>query len=112
MRVTADLERATGRRIPLTAFFETPTVEGLALLLQDDAPAAQLAVAAADPDRRGRGRHSSGCTDRRAIPLLPRYLHPEQPLYGLMHQAHDGGRAQHTSVPTKTSIVLESRSKS
>ena len=97
VRVCSQIEKSSGKRLPLTAFFEAPTVEGLARLLSDETPAPHWqsllrirTMGSRPPFFWVHGQASD--------PLLPRYLHPEQPLYGLMHQAHDGRPAKHTSV--------------
>ena len=97
VRVCSEIEKSSGKRLPLTAFFEAPTVEGLARLLSDETPAPHWqsllriqTMGSRPPFFWVHGQASD--------PLLPRYLHPEQPLYGLMHQAHDGRPAKYTSV--------------
>ena len=97
VRVCSQIEKSSGKRLPLTAFFEAPTVEGLARLLSDETPAPHWqsllriqTMGSRPPFFWVHGQASD--------PLLPRYLHPEQPLYGLMHQAHDGRPAKYTSV--------------
>ena len=97
MRVCSQIEKAIGKELPLTAFFEAPTVEGLARLLSDETPASSWRSLL--PIRtRGSRPPFFWVHGQASDPLLPRYLHPEQPLYGLMHQAHDGSRAKYTSV--------------
>jgi arthrofactin-type cyclic lipopeptide synthetase C len=46
IRLLARLEEATGRDVPLSAFFENPTLQGLCERLQSDRPNASVAMAA------------------------------------------------------------------
>ena len=97
VRVCSQIEKAIGKELPLTAFFEAPTVEGLARLLSDETPSSSWRSLL--PIRtRGSRPPFFWVHGQASDPLLPRFLHPEQPLYGLMHQAHDGSRAKYTSV--------------
>ncbi len=97
VRVCNEIEKSTGKRLPLTAFFEAPTVAGLARLLSDETTTPRWqsllriqTLGSRPPFFWVHGQASD--------PLLPRYLHPEQPLYGLTHQAHDGSHAKFTTV--------------
>src|SRR5262249_31573141 len=82
---------------PLTSFFESPTVSGLARFLTDQSASGHWESLL--PIRTTGTRAPFFWVHGQAIdPLLPRYVHPDQPVYGLMHQAHDVSRAKYTTV--------------
>ena len=66
VRVCSQIEKSSGKRLPLTAFFEAPTVEGLARLLSDETPA-RIGSLFCGYRPWDRGRRSSGYTGRPAI---------------------------------------------
>jgi amino acid adenylation domain-containing protein len=94
VRLLGEIREATGARIPLARVFRTPTVAGLAPLL--DAPVEEENLLQAVLPLRGHGsRPPLFC-----LPPAPglslsyvgllRHLHAEQPLYGLQAPAYSG----------------------
>jgi acyl-CoA synthetase (AMP-forming)/AMP-acid ligase II/thioesterase domain-containing protein len=104
-QLVAQVERFWGRRFSLQAFLHEPTIEALARLVTgertNEAPHVLLPV---QP-------HGSrppffwvhGDTSTR---FLPRYLKPDQPVYGLEHQSQDGTSARYTTVESIASYYL------
>jgi len=97
VRVIDEIERVFGVKLPLTSFFQTPTVEQLATLLDEKIP--QHSWSSLAPIRPKGSKppffwvHGEGSNA-----LLSRFLDPDQPLFGLMHQSEDGQPALYTSV--------------
>ncbi len=97
MRMMSQIERVFGKRLPLTALFQAPTIEQLARLLSEEialAPWSSLVpLQIGGPKPPFFWIHGEASDS-----VLPRYLGPHQPLYGFMHQSQDGTPARHTSV--------------
>ncbi len=97
VRVVAQIEKVLGRKIPVTALFQKPTVEQLAELLREQASFVPWS-ALAPLQTRGSRPPFFWVHGEASDAILPRHLGPDQPLYGLLHQAHDGHRARYTTV--------------
>jgi len=99
IRARARLEQEFGTKFPLQAFFETPTIEGLAQQI------AWPQAAASGPFRGlWRIRSGDGCVPvlvvhgDDACRLLATHLSPNQAIYGYIHQCADGDRMENTTV--------------
>jgi amino acid adenylation domain-containing protein len=101
VRVMAEIEARTGRRLPLAALFQEATVAHLAGLLRN--PAACRAESALVPlQTSGNGRpffciHPAGGTVF-CYRALAEHLGPERPFYGIQALGVDGSQTPHTSV--------------
>ncbi len=97
VRVIDEIERVFGVKLPLTTFFQTPTIEDLARLLSSKIP--QQSWSSLAPIRLKGSKppffwvHGEGSNA-----FLSRFLDSDQPLFGLMHQSEDGQPALYTSV--------------
>jgi aspartate racemase len=97
VRVTSKIEKAFGRRLPLAAFFQAPTVEQVARILREEIqlPSWQSLIPIQTAGSRPPFFWIHG---ERSNDTLPRYFGPDQPLYGIAHQSEDGTPARYTSV--------------
>lgn len=109
VRMVAAIERSSGRRLPLAALFQEPTVEHLARLLRepDICPPESSLVCL---QREGQGRplfvmHPAGGTVF-CYKLLAQHLGPERPLYGLQAVGLDGVRPPHEDVQQMVSHYI------
>jgi thioesterase domain-containing protein len=97
----AAIERQTGRRLPLAALFQQPTVEHLAHLLRDpDRPAAESTLVLLQPEGTGRpffAVHPAGGTVF-CYQQLAANLGPERPFYGIQAVGLDGLRPPHDNA--------------
>jgi amino acid adenylation domain-containing protein len=98
VRLFAEIEKTLGRkRLPLAALFQAPTIERLASLLREEGLSVSWSsLVALQPN--GRRPPFFWVHGENSNALLSRYLGPDQPLYGLVHQSQDGKRAVYTSV--------------
>ena len=101
VRLLAQIEKATGKRLPLSAIFQAQTVEAMSALLEDeDAPLASSSLVPIQP---GGSRppffcvHAWGKNSMEYRGLVP-YLGSDQPLYGLAPQGLDGSLPPHDRV--------------
>ncbi len=101
VRLLAQIEKATGRRLPLSAIFQAQTVEEMAAMLEDEnAPPSRSSLVAIQS---GGSRpplflvHCWGGNGMEYRGLAP-YLGPHQPLYGLAPQGLDGRIPPHDRV--------------
>jgi amino acid adenylation domain-containing protein len=97
VRLTARIEKRLGRATSVAALFESPTIEQLAVRLERHTGSESWSSLMAVQPNGSRppffwvhGDHS--------IAILPTYLGPDQPLYGLEHQSQDGQPARYTRV--------------
>jgi len=101
VRVMLQLERATGRRLPLAALLECPTVEKLAAMLADDQPTQGFSSLV--PIKPAGSRpplyivHGAGLNVL-IFNALPGHMHPDQPVYGLQAKGLDGVEAPLTTI--------------
>jgi len=97
MRLCGHIEKTFGKRLPLATLFQAPTVEQLAGLLSQDGWSAPLSsLVALQPN--GSKSPFFWVHGENSNAFLPRYLPPDQPLYGLLHQSRDGTRALYTRL--------------
>ncbi len=101
VRLLAQIEKATGRRLPLSTIFQAQTVEEMAAALEDEnAPPSHSSLVAIQS---GGSRpplflvHCWGGNGMEYRGLVP-YLGPHQPLYGLAPQGLDGRLPPHDRV--------------
>jgi amino acid adenylation domain-containing protein len=97
VRVVSEIRKITGRKLPVMAIFQFPTIEQLALLLTKEgwtSPWSSLwpiqPSGTKTPFFWVHGQASDA--------LLPSFLGSDQPLYGLMHQGLDGKTVSYTSI--------------
>jgi thioesterase domain-containing protein/aryl carrier-like protein len=99
LKLVTQIEKVFGKSLAPAMIFHSPTVEKLAAILRRErsrAPWSSL-VPIQPAGRRPPFFWIHG--DYSAI-ALPRYLGPDQPLYGLEHQGQDGYPATYTDVET------------
>jgi acyl-CoA synthetase (AMP-forming)/AMP-acid ligase II/thioesterase domain-containing protein/acyl carrier protein len=104
-QLVSQVERFWGRRFSLQAFLHEPTIEALAGLVTgertNETPHVLLPV---QPNgSRPPFFWVHGDTSTR---FLPRYLEPDQPVYGLEHQSQDGTSARYATVESIASYYL------
>ena len=99
VKLIGQIEKAFGKKLPVAALFQAPTVEQFAQLICQDGPPTRWSslvplqpTGSKDPFFWIHGEASDG--------LMARYLGSDQPLYGLRHQGEDGKRIRHTTVET------------
>jgi len=99
IRARARLEQEFGTKLPLQAFLESPTVEGISQYIQGHHSAPREPFRGLWRIRSGDGRvpvlvvHGDD-----ACRLLPSHLANEQSIYGYLHQCADGERMPNTTV--------------
>lgn len=104
------IEEEFGRKLPLVALFQQPTIEHLADLLRRDPGA--FAQSCLVPIRPGDARwpvfcvHPAGGTVFCYLELA-RYLDPQQPLYGLQAQGVDGELPPHKEVGEMAACYIQ-----
>jgi amino acid adenylation domain-containing protein len=95
VRLFAELERSTGRRLPLSTLFEAPTIEELAMILRREG--SQPNWSSLVPIKPSGARvpiyfvHGVGGNVLNFYDLA-RYLHADQPVYGLQSVGLDGNQ--------------------
>ncbi|MCA1579781.1 MAG: AMP-binding protein, partial [Acidobacteria bacterium] len=99
-RMMYRIEQVFGRKIPLAALFESPTVEHLATLLREQT---ETQFSSLVQIRSGADRtplffaHPSG-GNILCYAELARHIGPDQPIYGLQAQGLDKERPRHTTI--------------
>src|SRR5262249_22232654 len=97
IQLVIQIEARFGKRLPISLFVQNPTIEQFAKFMMEDAllPTGSRLVALQPQGSRPPCFWIHGeCSDA----LLPRYLGPDQPLYGVRHQGEDGTPARYTTV--------------
>jgi thioesterase domain-containing protein len=104
-QLVAQVERCWGRRFSLQAFLHEPTIEALAGLVTGERAnePAHVLLPVQPHGSRPPFFWVHGDTSTR---FLPRYLEPDQPVYGLEHQSQDGTSARYTTVESIASYYL------
>jgi thioesterase domain-containing protein/acyl carrier protein len=109
VRMIAEIERRTGRRIPLLALFQRATVEHLARLLREpDACPPEASLVPLQPMGNKRPLflvHPAGGTVF-CYQALVQYLGTDRPVYGLQAVGLDGLRPPHETVPEMVAHYL------
>ena len=97
IRMMSQIENVFGKKLPLNALFQAPTIEQLAALLSEEVTLAPWSSLV--PLQTGGPKPPFFWVHGEASDVvLPRYLGPHQPLYGFIHQSHDGMPARQTRV--------------
>jgi thioesterase domain-containing protein len=91
--------------VRVSTLFQAPTVEQFAILLQ--APQKSNWSSLVALNNQGSRRPFFWVHGEDSDALLPRYLHLDQPLYGLRHQSDDGQPARYKTVEDIAAHYLE-----
>lgn len=101
VRLFSEIERLTGKRLPLATLFQAPTIEHLARLIGDQgwSPtwSSLVPINAGGSKPPFFGVHGIGGNVLEFYELAA-YLGPDQPVYGIQAQGLDGKRPMHSSV--------------
>ena len=103
------IERAFGRRLPLSTIFEAPTVRRLAAVLREDGweqPRDGLVTLTPTGTRPPLFFVAAGDGNSVGFGALARRLGPDQPFYGLQQRGINGGALLHTSVEAMAAYYL------
>ena len=99
VKLIGQIEKVFGKKLPVAALFQAPTVEQFAqLICQDGPPTPWSSLVTLQPNGSKdpffwiHGEASDG--------VLARYLGSDQPVYGLRHQGEDGRRIRFITVET------------
>jgi thioesterase domain-containing protein/acyl carrier protein len=98
VRLISEIQEAFGRKLSLADFFQEPTIERFARFLSSGGRSSVQWKSLLPIQTSGSQKPFFWVHGEESNRVLPRYLSPDQPLYGILHQAHDGLPAQHTSV--------------
>jgi amino acid adenylation domain-containing protein len=105
-RLIALIEKQFGKKIPLVDFFGASTVEGVAAFLRQCG--CSLRWSSLVPIQpRGLKPPFFWVHGDASNFVLPRYLGEDQPLFGFIHQGHDGSKARYTTVESIAAHYLE-----
>jgi len=106
VRLVTQIKKILGKDLPAAILFQTPTIEQLASILrQGKGPDSWSSLLPIHPG--GSKPPFFWIHGDSSNAFLPRYLGPEQPLYGLEHQSQDGKRARYTRVETIAAHYLK-----
>ncbi|NML64817.1 amino acid adenylation domain-containing protein [Hymenobacter sp. RP-2-7] len=110
VRVMTQLERATGKRLPLASLFECPTIEKLAALLDEAGEAAGFNLLVSIKPTGSRPPlyivHGAGLNVL-LFNTLPRHMAADQPVYGLQAKGLDGVEAPLTTIEEMAQHYVE-----
>ncbi|MBV6405295.1 MAG: amino acid adenylation domain-containing protein [Flavobacteriales bacterium] len=107
IQLFAQVEKRTGRRLPIRTLFQAPTIAELAAAIDRDGtePAAWKHLAAIQPHGT---RTPFFCVQGdEAHVYLPKLLGADQPFYGFGHQGEDGQAIEHRSVEDIAAAYLK-----
>jgi len=97
MRLCHQIEKTFGKRLPLAAILQAPTVAQLAAILGQDGGSTPMSpLVALQPT--GSKPPFFWVHGENSNAFLPRYLGPDQPVYGLLQQSRDGTPARYTRL--------------
>jgi amino acid adenylation domain-containing protein len=97
LRLMSQIEKNFDTNLPVATLYEAPTVEQLAKVLIQDAPVISCSsLVSLQPS--GSKPPFFWIHGEVSDAFLPRYLGPDQPVYGLRHQSEDGQPARYTTV--------------
>ena len=85
------------KNLPIASLYQAGTIEQLAKLIIQDSPS-NLWFSLVPIQTNGSKLPFFWIHGHESDPLLPRYLGPDQPVYGLRHQSEDGQPARYTTV--------------
>ena len=106
VQLITQVERLSGKSIPPAILFHSPTIAQFANILRGEkwpGPWSSLVPGQTN----GSKLPFFWIHGDNSIALLPRYLGPDQPLYGLEHQSQDGKPARYTRIETIAAHYLE-----
>jgi len=106
MQLIARVEKKFGINLPVATLFQSPTIGELAKVLDADTTPESWSSLIRIQTKGSKLPFFWIHGDSSNV-LLPAYLGPDQPLYGLEHQAHDGTPARYTEVATITNYYIE-----
>jgi len=109
VRLMSQIEKSFGKKLPLAILFQAPTIEQLAeLIIEDVVLPTWSSLYPIQPH--GSKPPFFWVHGEASDAFLPRYLGPDQPLYGLRHQSEDGTLARyHTVVDIAAHYLSEIR---
>ena len=96
-KLMSQIEKAFGKRFSLSAIFHAPTIEQLAELISQNVVLPNW-NSLIPLQTRGSKPPFFWVHGEDSNAFLPRYLGPDQPLYGFRHQSEDGTPARYTTV--------------
>jgi len=97
VRLFAKIENIFGKQLRPATLFEAPTIEQLAgILMGPDKASSWSALVPIQPN--GSKPPFFWVHGDSSGAFLPKYLEPDQPIFGLEHQSQDGKPARYTSV--------------
>ena len=97
LRLISQINETFGKKLPLAAVFQAPTIEQLTRLVAGDiVRPTWSSLYAIQPQ--GSKPPFFWIHGENSDPFLPRYLGSDQPLYGVRHQSEDGKPARYTTV--------------
>jgi amino acid adenylation domain-containing protein len=97
VRLFAQIEKVSGKNLPLSTLFRAPTVEQLAVFLSEEKPASRWS-SLFPIQTKGSKFPFFWVHGEASDAFVPRYLGSDQPVYGLRHQSEDGSPALYKSV--------------
>jgi len=105
-QVISQIENVFGKRLPLRVLFQAPTIDQLARILRQEKPATPWSsLVPVQPN--GSRLPFFWVHGESSNAFLPRFLGPDQPFYGLVHQSQNGKPARFTEVETVAAHYLE-----
>ena len=109
-KLMSQIEKSFGKKLPLAILFQAPTIEQLAELISQNVVLPKW-DSLIPLQTRGSKPPFFWVHGEDSNAFLPRYLGPDQPLYGLRHQSEDGTPARyHTVVDIAAHYLSEIRS--
>jgi len=106
VRAINQMERTFGKRLPIAALFQAPTVEQLAPLLREENPLLRWS-SLAPIQTKGSKFPFFWVHGEASDSLLPQYLGTDQPVYALRHQSENGSQALYTTVESIAAHYLD-----
>src|SRR5215470_5272126 len=106
VRAINQMEKTFGKRLPLAALFQAPTVEQLAPLLREENPLLRWS-SLAPIQTKGSKFPFFWVHGEASDSLLPQYLGTDQPVYALRHQSENGSQALYTTVESIAAHYLD-----
>ena len=103
--ILARVEKVFGKKLPPTAIFQAPTIEKMAQLLSQDGVTSRNSLTPLQTE--GDKPPFFWVHGESSNAFLPRYLGPDQPIYGFLHQGQDGEPARFTTVEDMAGGYLE-----
>jgi thioesterase domain-containing protein/acyl carrier protein len=106
LRVMNQIENILGKTLPIAALFQAPTVEQLADLLRSKGQLSSRS-SLVPIQTNGSKLPFFWVHGEASDAFLPRYLGPDQPIYGLRHQSENGYPALYTTVENIAAHYLD-----